>query len=180
MIDLATAQIDIQGPRLRLRRFTKADITPAYLGWLCDADVTRYSNQRFVRHTLARCEAYFASFSGSPNLFLAIDDRRSDSTIGTLTVYASPPHQTADVGILIGERAVWGQGCGKEAWCALIDWLLTTAQVRKVTAGTLAINASMLRLMQAAGMHHEATRHAQEIVDGTPQDIVYYARFRHG
>jgi [ribosomal protein S5]-alanine N-acetyltransferase len=180
MLDLAQAPLDLCSRRLRLRRFAQTDLTPRYLGWLRDPEVTRYSNQRFVQHTLERCQSYFDSFSGSPHLFIAIDERESDTTIGTMTVYAAPPHQTADVGILLGERAVWGRGYGKEAWCTLIDWLLSTARVRKVTAGTLACNASMLRLLHASGMQHEATRRAQELVDGQPQDIVYYARFGHG
>lgn len=165
------------GRRVRLRRFAAADITPYYLGWLQDAEALRFSNQRFRPHDAASARAYLDSFAGSPNLFLVICDCDSGEALGTMTAYASVPHATVDVGILVGERARWGRGLGREAWCLLVDWLLGAARVRKLTAGCAAGNLGMLRLMAAAGMQHEATRRAQEIIDGEPHDLVYYARF---
>ena len=91
-----------------------------------------------------------------------------------MTVYVQPYHGTADVGILLGRR---GNGYGKEAWHLVIAWLLDTCQVRKVTAGTLSCNHGMIRLMEYAGMHHEATRAAQELIEGKPQNILYFAKF---
>ncbi len=171
-------QAGLAGKRVHLRNFTVVDITPRYLGWLHDTEALRFSNQRFRRYDEASAHAYLESFVGTPNLFLAICEEASGDPLGTMTVYSSVPHATADVGILVGERSRWGQGFGREAWCLLVEWLLGQAQVRKVTAGCAAGNHGMLRLMETAGMHHEATRRAQEIIDGEPHDLVFYARFR--
>ncbi|MCW5635299.1 MAG: GNAT family N-acetyltransferase [Rubrivivax sp.] len=176
----------LQGPRIRLRAFTAADITDTYVAWLNDPEVVRYSNQRFVRHTRESCERYFATFAGSPNLFVSLRvarpgaSRAGEIAVGTLTAYRSLPHGTADVGILLGERAVWGQGIGLEAWQLLTDWLLATPGLRKVTAGTLACNTPMLRVAERSGMRREGVRRAQEVVDGVPTDIVHFARFAQG
>lgn len=176
----------LQGKRVRLRAFTAADITDTYVAWLNDPEVVRYSNQRFVRHTRESCERYFASFAGSANLFVSLRvarpsaSRAGEIAVGTLTAYRSLPHGTADVGILLGERAVWGQGIGLEAWQLLTDWLLTTPGLRKVTAGTLACNTSMLRVAERSGMQREGVRRAQEVIDGVPTDIVHFARFAPG
>lgn len=174
----------LRGRRVVLRPFTAADITDTYVGWLNDAEVVRYSNQRFVRHTRASCERYLAGFDGSANLFVSLrvahesgPSDPAEQAVGTLTAYRSLPHGTADVGILLGERAVWGQGIGLEAWQLLTDWLLTTPGLRKVTAGTLACNRSMLAVAERSGMRREGVRRAQELVDGVPTDIVHYARF---
>jgi RimJ/RimL family protein N-acetyltransferase len=173
----------LQGARVRLRPFTAADISDAYVGWLNDPAVVRYSNQRFIRHTRASCASYFESFEGSANLFVSLrvaQPGEPEVAVGTLTAYRSLPHGTADVGILLGERAVWGQGIGLEAWQLLTDWLLTTPGLRKVTAGTLSCNRSMLAVAERSGMQREGIRRAQEIVDGVPADIVQFARFRAG
>lgn len=185
----------LQGPRVRLRPFTAADITEAHIGWLNDPEVVRYSNQRFVRHTRASCESYLAGFAGSANLYVSLRVSRQDAScasgvagpdapdgqnemaVGTLTAYRSLPHGTADIGILLGARSVWGQGIGLEAWQLLTDWLLTTPGLRKVTAGTLAVNRAMLAVAERSGMQREGVRRAQEIVDGVPSDIVHFARF---
>jgi ribosomal-protein-alanine N-acetyltransferase len=180
VIDLSCQNLRIAGRQTVLRRFMPDDITPAYIGWLNDPAVVRFSNQRFRQHDRASCEAYLQSFDGSPNLFAAITEGQTGAMIGTMTAYAAVPHGTVDVGIMIGDSAVRGKGFGRDSWCAMVDWLLGVDGVRKVTAGTLACNIAMIRLMEAAGMEHEATRRAQEMVEGKPEDIVYYARFSGG
>ncbi len=170
----------LQGPRVRLRPFTAADITEVYVGWLNDHEVVRYSNQRFARHTRESCERYLAGFVGGANLFVSLRVAAADGTeqpVGTLTAYRSLPHGTADVGILLGARAVWGQGVGLEAWKLFTDWLLATPGMRKVTAGTLSVNRSMLAVAELSGMRREGVRRCQEVVEGQPADIVHFARF---
>ena len=163
-----------------LRAFAAADITDRYVSWLNEPSVVRFSNQRFVRHDRDSCLRYLGSFAGSDNLFVSVHRLDTGEPVGTMTAYVSRHHGTADVGILIGETAVWGRGYGQDAWNVLINWLLRERQLRKVTAGALACNFGMIKLMQRSGMHQEAVRKAQEIVEGAPQDIVYYARFNDG
>lgn len=167
----------IVGERVVISTFEDRDITEAYIGWLNDPEVVRFSNQRFRVHTRETCGAYLASFAGTPNLFLSIRRRSDEAVIGTMTVYHSLPHGVADVGVMIGERSVWGGGYGQDAWNSLLDWLLTQPELRKVTAGALAGNRGMVRLMERSGMSLEGVRRAQEIVDGKPDDILLYARF---
>lgn len=169
----------LDGHLIRLRPFGVADITPTYLGWLKDPEVVRFSNHRFYSHTAETCQMYLNSFNGSPNYFLAICDRVTEAMIGTMTVYRSLPHGTADIGIMVGERRAWGRGIGADAFGIVVVTLLDSGDIRKVTAGTLSVNTGMIRIMEKTGMQHEATRRAQELVEGVPVDVVYYARFRH-
>jgi len=168
----------IQGGKTWLRALSRADVGPHYLGWLNDPEVVRYSNQRFRRHDEASSRAYLQSFQGSGNLFLAIHLARSGKFIGTMTVYVSIPHETADMGILIGDRSCWGQGVGKDAWSTLVSLLLESGKVRKVTGGTLRCNVGMINVMAKTGMSPDGVRIGQELVEGTPQDILHFSRFR--
>jgi RimJ/RimL family protein N-acetyltransferase len=178
-LDIAALKAPLTGERVQVRPFTAVDISEAYLGWLQDQEVVRYSGQRFRVHTLDTCRDYLASFEGSANHFLAICDRQSGAMLGTLTVYRSLPHGTADIGIMVGARQAWGQGIGAEAFRLVLAALKASGAVRKITAGTLAVNRGMVRIMEKAGMHHEATRRAQELLDGEPVDVVYHAMFCH-
>ena len=167
----------LEGAKVRLRRFTPGDITPSYLSWLNDPVVTRFSNQRFRSHTQNTCEDYCAGFNGSPHLFLSVQDKLSDAAIGTMTAYANPHHGVCDVGIMIGARDCWSGGYGQDAWDTLTRWLLSEGGVRKLTAGCLATNAAMVRLMQRSGMEPDGVRARQEMVEGEAIDIVHYAAF---
>lgn len=167
------APLALAGARVQLATFTEADIGADYVGWLNDPLLMRYSNQRFRRHTAESCRAYLASFAGTDNLFLSI--RHEGRMIGTMTAYVSAVHGTADMGLLIGAGRQ-GLGLGKDAWATLLAHLLGTG-LRKVTGGTLSCNGAMLGVMRAAGMEPDGVRRAQELVDGVPQDILYFATF---
>jgi len=167
----------VRGAKVLLLPFAESDITDRYIGWLNDLQVVRFSSQRFRKHDVASSRAYLSSFDGTDNLFLSVCRADTGVTIGTLTAYVACHHETSDVGILIGDTTVWGQGFGQDAWDTILGWLLQSAGIRKITAGALACNRGMVTLMKRAGMHHEATRRAQEIVDGQAEDIVYYAKF---
>jgi [ribosomal protein S5]-alanine N-acetyltransferase len=169
--------IELRGPRLKLRPMRPADITPRHVGWLNDPEVVRFSNQRFVRHTRYTCRSYLGRFEGSGDLYLSARLLETDKPIGTLTAYRNLHHGTADIGILVGERGAWGQGYGLEAFGLLADWLAEQPGMRKLTCGTLSVNLGMLKIAERAGFTREAVRVAQELVDGVPADIVYFARF---
>lgn len=165
--------------RVSVRQFTVEDISNNYLGWLLDPEVVRYSSQRFHAHTTESCQAYLASFAGSANHFLAICERETETLLGTITVYRNVNHGTADIGILMGDRRVWGCGIGSEAFGLVLSALQASGIIRKITAGTLSINLGMVRILEKAGMQHEATRYAQELIDDIPVNVVYYAKFCH-
>ena len=176
-VDLLAIKDILAGIRVLVRPFTARDISETYINWLNDPVVVRFSNQRFRVHTIESCQAYLATFTDSANHFLAICDVESGALLGTLTVFRSVPHGTADIGIMLGERQVWHKGIGTEAFCLVLSVMKASGDIRKVTAGTLSLNLGMVRIMEKAGMKHEATRHAQELLDGIPADVVYYATF---
>ena len=161
-----------------MRPFIADDISTDYLDWLSDPEVMRFSNQRFRKHTRESALAYLKSFARSGNLFLSIYLAESRRLVGTINAYLSQYHQTADMGLLIGDRSCWGSGIGLDAWSTLQDYLLSDCRLRKVTGGTLRCNVGMVKIMERSGMHLEAVRKRQELVDKVPQDILYYAKFQ--
>jgi len=167
----------LNGNKVLLRPFEETDITPAYIGWLNDPATMRFSNQLFTSHSEASCRRYLQGFEGSANHFMSIRLRDGGAAVGTATAYVSVPHGTVDIGILVGERKLWGQGIGLDAFQTFVNWWLDQPCIRKVTAGTLEVNVGMVNLALKAGFHREATRRAQELVDGIPVDMHYFARF---
>ena len=166
--------------RLLLRQFEPADIDERYLGWLQDPEVTRFSNQRFKTHTLESCYAYQRSFSDSLNTFLLIEHRTDQVPVGTMTIYRARHHGTADIGLMIGNRSYWRRGLGLEAWINVLNALVQESGLRKVTGGTARPNTGMVKIMEQSGMKLEAVRHQQELIEGQPVDLLYYARFAEG
>lgn len=172
------SSIALESERVRLEPFAERHLTERYVSWLADPEVVRYSENRFRAHTLESCRAYVESFRGTPNLLYALVAKDpSLGHFGNLNVYVDERHQTADVGILVGERGAWGKGYGGEAWAAMLRHLVEQRRIRKVTGGCAADNLAMVRIMQRCGMIEDGRRARHYLYDGKEVDVVYFAVF---
>ncbi len=150
---------------LRLVPFAERHLTERYVSWLNDPVVTRYSEQRHRRHTLASCRAYWESIA-APDRFWAIElDGRH---IGNITATVDARNGVADLAILIGERDAQGHGHGLTAWVQAIR----ESGARKITAGTMATNVPMLRLFEKSGMQIAGRRARHYLWEGQEVDMV--------
>lgn len=173
--DFEKTEILIRGKKVSLRTFILSDISDQFISWLNDPQVVKYSNQRFYTHSYETCFQYLQSFAKPPNLYLAIVDNINSKVYGSITAYRQIHHDTADIGILLGDRTVWGQGIGTECYVLLINYMFNTYNIRKITAGTLRTNVAMLNIFKKIGMELEAVKKKHEIVDGIAVDILYFA-----
>lgn len=166
-------------PLLAIEPFTERRLIERYVALLNDPKVVRYSDQRFISHTMESCRAYQESFEGTPNYSWAIVVKGKESEhIGNMNAYLDTNHDVADLAILIGDTNIWGKGHATEAWRTVCDYLFRITGVRKVTAGTIAINTPMVRLMDRTGMMPEGCRLRHNIWEGKEVDMVFAALFK--
>jgi [ribosomal protein S5]-alanine N-acetyltransferase len=167
--------------RVSLRPFTEQHLTDKYVGWLNDATVTRFSERRREAHTLESCREYLRGLSQSGDWFLAIHvtgEQWDDEHVGNISVYFDRPNRNADIAILIGKTRIWGHGVGYRSFISAIEQIWAGSDVEKITAGTLAVNESMLRIMRKAGMKPDGVRHAHARWNAARMDVLHYALFR--
>ena len=165
--------------RVKIVPFSDEHLTPRYIGWLNDPATTRYSDQRFFQHTLESCRNYLNSFQGTGNGFWAILEQEENlGHVGTVTTYVNQRHGAAEIGILIGERNLWGKGYGTEVWRLMCQYLFDVVKVRKVSAGTLSVNDAMLKIMEKTGMVDDGVRVRECLYNGEEVDMVYKTLFR--
>ena len=162
--------------RVKLVPFQQRHISNAYIDWLNDKDLLKYSEQRHFIHTKKSCQKYLASFSRSPNEFLAIETNNCDTRhIGNVTLKIDPFNLVGDISILLGDREYMGMGLGLEAWELSIRRLFAK-KMRIVTGGCMATNLKMIKIMKRSGMVPYFTRHQAFLLDGKKVDSVHYAK----
>jgi [ribosomal protein S5]-alanine N-acetyltransferase len=169
--------LEIVGDVICLRLFQESDISDTYVSWLNDAEVVKYSNQRFLHHTIESSHNYLKSFIGTSNIYMAVEDKATKELYGSITAYKQVHHGVVDIGLMIGNKQSWGKGVGFEAWTLMMNFLFAQCDVRKVTGGTLEVNTGMIRIMEKSMMIHEATRKHHELLDDKPVDIFYFCKF---
>jgi [ribosomal protein S5]-alanine N-acetyltransferase len=169
----------LEAERIYLRDVAEADATERYAAWMNDAEVTRYMETRFSTHSPEGLREYVRAMRASPNtLFLAIVLRRDNRHIGNIKVGpVDPVHHSADVALMIGDKACWGRGFAAEAIGAVSDHSFAHLGVRKLTAGCYRSNVGSRRAFERAGYHVEAVKRSQYFCEGEFQDGLLLARF---
>ena len=170
-------RLPIKTDRLEIDFFQKDDITPQYISWLNDPEVTQFSNQRFTMHSEASSKKYFREISSGDSWFLKLIEADSNRTIGTMTVHPNFFHNVCDLGILIGEKKVYGRGLGTEAWISVLNLVEAAGIFRKITAGANQLNLGMEKICSKSGMIPDGERPRQELVGGVETNIKYYAKY---
>jgi len=154
---------------------TEESILRSMVGWLNDPIVVRYSEQRHQQHTIMSQYRYIEMFSDGNYLLAIYYD--SHTLIGTATIFVDEPNKVANIGIMIGDHSKWGIGLGNEAWAAVCDRCLDNGY-RKVEAGCMSCNVSMMSICSHYGMMEEGRQEDHFLINGQPTDLVHWGKFK--
>lgn len=162
------------GQRLYLRLLEESDISQDYVGWLNDAEVTRYMETGTYPSTPESIRTYLERFQGSTtDVIFAIVDRETDQHIGNVTLNnINWIHRTADTGLIIGRKDFWGKGCAFEAWSLVLEYAFQRLGLRKIIAGAIADNTASIAVLEKLGFRVEGRLRQEFLVDGEYRDGV--------
>jgi ribosomal-protein-alanine N-acetyltransferase len=164
--------------RLALFHYTWGDVTDRHVEWLNDPEVVRYSEQRHMLHTTSTQSDYLFNFKNHHANDHIWRISLNEADIGTITAYVDDINKVANMGILVGDKSVWGKGYGTEAWSAVMNWLFAKRDIRKVEAGFALPNTGMRRICNKSGMKYEGSRPDHFLIDGKPEYLDLYGKFK--
>jgi len=171
----------IETPQLTLVSLSRRHASGPYLAWMNDPEVVRYTESRDMKFTPSDLESFIEGCNGNPSvLLLGMIDKRDGKHVGNIKLAFEPRHRRGDIGLIIGDKAKWGRGFGRESIEAVSDYAFNTLNLAKVMAGCYASNVGSIRAFIAAGWHEEARRERHALCDGKWEDVVLLARFRDG
>jgi RimJ/RimL family protein N-acetyltransferase len=172
---------DIQTDRLILAILSEDEVDEDYRGWMSDPEVVRYLETRGGSPTIAALREYVASMRASDDsYFFGMFLRDGRRHIGNIKLGpVSALHNRASIGLVIGDKASWGQGYAAEAVGALAAWGFDVLGLDKITAGSYARNLGSIRAFQRHGFRIEGVQRSQvRLDDGTRDDVVILGRTR--
>ena len=158
----------LEGRLASLVSFAKRHLEdPAYLGWLQDGEVVRTLNlPRYVDSpvTFKEVAAYVDAVNASENdLFLALHLTDDDTFVGTVKAGRIDWHAgTADIGIMIGRKDLWGRRIATDALATLCRHLFEVVGLRRLTAGVMATNPAMIKVFEKLGFQREGVFREQD------------------
>lgn len=161
---------------LSLQIINKDNISPAYIRWMNDPEVVKYTEQRFVRTSETDIKSYLQKIEDSPaDILFGIYQKSSH--IGTVKLGAiNIWHKTAALSYLIGEKDQWGKGIASRAISEMTEIGFSVLGLDKIIAGVYANNAASARVLEKNNFELEGIRKSQFIFENDRIDALLYGR----
>jgi ribosomal-protein-alanine N-acetyltransferase len=166
----------MRGRSLELTRFTPEDISDRYLSWLNDPEVNYYSRRRNREFTKDDAVEYLTRLTDD-HIILAIKSEK-EGHVGNIGLGPVDwANRCCDVGILIGEKRVWGQGIAKEAIYLASRHLFETTGLHRIEAGSA--NPAFIAAVTTLGWRVEGTQFDRVLIDGTWHNWTWVSQLEH-
>ncbi|MFH8476403.1 GNAT family N-acetyltransferase [Streptomyces sp. NPDC018000] len=166
---------------VELRPHTPASLEPL-LRWKNDLEIQRLSDDE--THTYSR-EQVAATIErwmrpSEDIVHLAIGLAGRAEPIGFLHLaLIEQAHQRCRLGIVIGERELWGHGYGHQAVVRAVGHAFDVLGLERITAEVFADNPRSVRLLEGAGFVREGVMRESIHRDGRRVDELVYGLLRH-
>ncbi len=171
----------INGKRIRLRGVEKSDLTKYYewindpevnVGLAVDLPMSAADEERWLEH---------ASQNEDAEKPLAIEMRvgKGWKLIGNCGFFHMEwRHRAAEVGIMIGAKAVWNKGYGTETMQLLLHYGFETLNLNRIYLRVYSINPRAVRAYEKAGFVLEGTMREGVFKNGKYADVHFMSVLR--
>ena len=165
---------------VHLRPLTVADVSPAYLEWLCDPEVNRHLEVRFSIPSFAELKDYVRGFNLETRFLFGIfaNEQREPLHIGNFSIEINPYHRTASFGYLIGDKRYWGTPAATEAIVLFLSFAFEVHHLRKVWGGAYDSNFGSVFNFHRFGFNREGVLREQNIDGDEPVDALIFGLLR--
>ena len=156
-MNLDESSFKLNNKLIELRNFGENELhSKAYLEWMNTYEIVRTIGRAEYLRPVTRADLiqYFESLDKESTIFFAIYSQ--GKFIGTLKVYEiNFINKSAGIGILIGDKNMWGKGIATSAISLVKSYLFNKLGLRKLHAGYFAENISMEKAFLKNGFHIE-------------------------
>lgn len=170
----------IKGTLVDLRAMEMGDLERNQ-AWVNDPDVTRYVSLRYAM-SLAAEEAWMRERAGKP---MALDRAmfaivtRDGRHIGNTEFFAVvAENRTAEIGIMIGDKACWSRGYGSDALLTLLRFGFDEMNLNRAELNVFAANAHAIRCYERCGFVAEGRKRQEMYRGGQYHDVIIMSVLR--
>jgi ribosomal-protein-alanine N-acetyltransferase len=162
--------------QLCFRTIATTDISDTYVDWMNDYEVTRYTEQRFLKTTRSHIISYLEKIAQSSNdLMYGIYE--NSEHIGTIKLgNINSRHLTADLSYLIGSKKHWGKGIASLAISEMVKIGFNSLGLEKISAGVYKNNGASIRVLEKNSFYLDGVRKAQFIYEDERIDALWFAK----
>jgi len=158
--------------RLYLKKLTVLDAHKEYVRWMNDPEITQYLESRGKSYTRKDIENYIRQVNAGPgNVFFGIFLKANDEHIGNIKIgNINQMHKFAEIGLVIGNKLIWGKGFGKEAIQAATRYAFEVLRLNKLIAGIYVNNIGSYKAFIKSGYREAGVLKSHRLYKGAYVD----------
>ena len=152
----------------------RRDLIPVYTRWINDFEVMRTLAMPMRPVTPEWEESWYDGLRTRENdTVFAIYERSTMRPIGSTGLHhIDYRHQTAQYGIMIGEKDAWGKGYGTEVTGLMLDYAFTGLGLHSVMLYTYSYNERGIRAYKRAGFKEVGRLRDAHRMGGRAYDVI--------
>lgn len=163
--------------KIELKPLREVDVSDKYVSWLNNPDIVKYTEARFLTHTLQGTKNFVQRCNLSDSILL-LGIFYEGKHIGNIKSDINIPHKTAGIGLIIGEKLLHGIGIGGTVINVMCSYLFSTREIYKINAGAYVSNTASIKAFQKVGFKVEYTKYKHvKNVFGEREDIIMMVRY---
>jgi RimJ/RimL family protein N-acetyltransferase len=169
----------IKGNNIYLRELRKSDLNGPWYAWLNDSEVTFFQNKGIFPNSIEKQTQYYESLNNNNEIVLAIVEETSNKHIGCVGLHKIDwVHRSAELGIVIGDRDVWGKKYGKQSWSLITDYGFNVLNLHRIFAVIIEGNIASQKSAESAGFKLEGKFRDYLFKNGQYLNAFYYSKIK--
>ncbi|MFZ0888795.1 MAG: GNAT family protein [Candidatus Binataceae bacterium] len=165
----------MDGRLVRLRAYEKSDLD-AVMKWVNDEEVKHFLGSGPLTYPVSRIqEEQFIEMANRP-----ADDRKTFAIetlqgeyIGGIDLHAIDwISRHAEIGIVIGDKHLWGKGYGSDAMRVLLRLVFDKMGLHRVWLRVYSFNERAIASYERCGFKREGVLREQHLADGRYHDVI--------
>jgi RimJ/RimL family protein N-acetyltransferase len=166
----------LRGRRVILRAIEPPDL-PDYVRWFDDPEVLAYFGPHRPLNLAQEQAWYQGQNENAGSINFAIDfEGRHVGGCGFADIDAKNQH--GEVGLFIGEKALWDQGLGKDTLATLLNYGFDILNLHRIYLRVFADNQRAMHAYEQVGFVHEGRFREAEWRHGRWLDLLYMSVLR--
>lgn len=161
-----------------LRALKVSDVHQGYVDGLNDPLVNRYLDavKSSFQTTASVCNFVSANRQSPSSVLWGVWTTDAEYHVGSVRLHTIEyRHRTANIGICLFEKTVWGRGSGTAAIRAVTRWAMDALGLRWIEAGAYEENIASQRAFLSAGYEWVFDISGKYILEGAPTTVKVYA-----
>jgi RimJ/RimL family protein N-acetyltransferase len=160
-------------------RYLEFDDIETLYGWETDIELSLWSGWTIPRVHAAFRHKYEQRITEPERDLEMLGIEFEGQLVGYVQLALIDDHERrAAVGIVIGDKRLWGRGIASTALRIILDYAFTVRNLERVYAEVYGYNQRSLRLMERVGFQKEGILRQHEIHNGARQDMHFFGMLK--